>query len=335
MVYKRKRKFRKKRFGRRKRKRGRNRFFKNYVKIQKAMLGSRTFMTEDRSVAVTSPTNEVLFSAVFSMADMPKVQAMVESTLGVSGNALGHGVQELDPSTALNQRHLTFDIKKHKSIVHFRNVSEHAAFLTVYECVAKQSYPFDAVDTNAQSKLMNDLANGWKDDMGAGASTATTKSGDLTVTFAASSASATCFSQYIKPQQSRQFNLQWKIVKQKKFKMNTGDDVFWKMYVRDRVWNPYKEKNPNSGTFNRDVVKGYTKVLLVRLCGAMGRNIVAGQHGTIGLMNVDLTLDTLRRAQVVPVTQGFNDHSSAITHDNLAGVTLGAGSRFVLTDDVD
>ena len=150
-------------------------------------------------------------------------------------------------------------------------MAPHETFVTVYEVVAKRDRQYDGTITQGNQLLMQDLINGWKLDMGAGADTMTTGSGDAQFTYNTGDTTAQSEARFISVNSSREFRNAWKVIRSKRYRLNAGDDIFWRTTVKPRTWDPVRE-NVNDSDQTRDVIKGYTKMILVKFHGIIGHS---------------------------------------------------------------
>lgn len=290
--------------------------FSMYVKHQRIRNGIRQHTAEVRTEGLESGQNVVKIKAVTSLADRACLEAIVAKTGGHSGTQLGGGTYSSE------KLYKKYYIKNYKVIYHLRNLSPQECFVTVYECVARKDQTFSTSCATAAQQCITDLYKGWYQDMGAGTSGTTGGSGDAILSHTAGANTGTLDSKFLSFRRSRQFNDRWGIVKQKKFKLNPGDDIFWTIKVPDRTFNPLSYQVEDSLAVH-DMKRGYSKALMIKFHGVMGHsNSTGSSWDDVGLMNSIIAYDQYETAQVIPLSFNLAQHNHEVTHDNLTGITL-------------
>lgn len=330
MPYRRYRRFR----GRKRRRNGRASLgFKVQQIVSKQVEGLRTFFDETRNQAVESPQDQVRWEVVQQLGTKYAVDNMITA---VHENAVHSGIGE----SALGAHdtviaHTRVDISRYQSTVHFRNVEEHPVFLTVMEIQAKKSLALDGLhmDVHVKRLIHNDFINYTADETTV--ATATNVEGvDIETE---GSFTIDTYSQFLKPfgGASGQMRKFYKLLRTKTFKLNPGDDVFWTMRMRNRVWNPARQTpdqyQEDSEEF--DVIGGYSKVLVVGVKGCIGRSNAADAAEVIGLMQADVTVDKVTRARLAPLQFAKHEAFKRVTKSDLTGVTLVGPTDDGLVDD--
>ena len=168
---------------------------------------------------------------MFPSHDQAVNNMLLSSDTGMAITDLGDTNAHTYATDKLQQR---FDLCRYKQTWHFRNIDPHEVFLTVYELVARNYLPKSG--SNICEDIITDMASGIREYLGSGTASTTKYTGDEIIDSTAST-QMILNSAAIEPKQSRRFNQNWKIVKVKKFKLNPGDDVFWKMRLKNRVFN--------------------------------------------------------------------------------------------------
>lgn len=305
-----------------------NRRYKDFIYDAIKLNGVQRHRAEIRNAGLENPTNLVTFNAFRSMNDRADIELYLQTTIGESGNELSGGTYSTD---IYNKQWYLYNYNAMNKI---RNVGEHDAWLTIYECVAKKNRTLnDATYSTTRSLIMNDIVNGWKDKMGAGASTLSTKSGENIISFTPGNATCDTYSRTIHPKESKEFLHNWKILSQKTFKLNPGDDVQWTIKMKNFMWNPMKWKD--TGNNQVDIYAGKTKVFLMKYNGSMGRSTAAGEEDIVGLMQADLAVETFQSGNVTQVQTSQAELHHTLYHDDLTGKTLGAGVDVEMKDDVN
>lgn len=299
--------------------------------------GVRKYFNEERNQAFTTTQNMVLWQTLADMGTTSEVESIIQAVdtgsvhTGIGENSLGAY------STTSIRRYYKADIYKYKKIVHLRNIDEHANFVTIYEVVAKKNCATQAA-TNACQHIIDCLYNGWLEFLPSGATSATSKSGDYVV-YNTGSTYINTYTKYINPKQSKLFNEYYSIVKVKQLKLEPGDDVYYKMYTRNRVWNP-TNIYPDGGeaetsTERTEIIKNYSKCLLLKIHGAIGRSSTASGQDTIGLMQTELAVDQITCCRVAPLQVGKHEVYHSLAHDDLTAITLQGPTDYEHKDDVN
>lgn len=338
MPFKRRRRFsRRRRKRRRRRSRGRSAFgFRVNKAVSRQIHGLRKFMQEDRNEGIENSKNRVMWKALCEIGSRAHVEDMLTQTGGLR-TTLGT-VEGVGDYTVGNDRLFTlkYDISNYKMTNHFRNVGEHEGILTIYEVCAKQSFGMPAGIVTIPGDVMTKLDVGWNQQTVAGASSNTQVTGEA-LQETRSGGEMQVYSQFLAPYNSPEFRKYYSIKKVKKYKLNAGDEVYWTTRCRNRVWNPTRiyQNNLGDGVETIDVIKNYTKCLLIKWHGCMGRSVATGEEDVIGLMSGDLTIDCLTKASLAPLAQEESDHYKEVNIDDLVTgpKTLGAGTQHAILDD--
>lgn len=299
-----------KRVGRFKRRRGNtSASYRQYVNILKRTRGVRKFHEEVRNTGLETGQNKVLWEIVANEGDKTRLESIILSTLGQDGATLGDNPADEQRKNLITNYHAT---------THFRNVSTHPVFLTIYEITPRKDGVVEDTLTDMKRKCMSDLMTGWDLDTGAGSTSSTLKSGKEDTTFTPGDFSGTTFTQFRSPRTSRQFMRNWRINRNKLYKLAPGADVFWTLHMKNRVHNPVRELEVDTSQ-SREWTHGYAKMLLVKVCGTMGVSDDVGEHGVVGLMNSHLTVDCFSRCRVLAMTTKDNALALTLGHDAIEG----------------
>lgn len=335
MPYKRRYRSRRRFKKRRKRRSGRSAFgFRVSKQVSKQVEGVRNWCVETRNEAVVTSQNQVKFNAVCVMADRNAIEGIIKSVYDAGNVNTGIGETSIGAYESTLENYKA-DIVNYKTVSHFRNLDEHPHMLTVYECVAKRTFASDTGNANGMLQLTDDVFHGWElHDTSAATSTATAKFGIDGMTHTDHTDEIETYSQFRQPESSKLFRANWRIVKKKKFKLNPGDDVYWTMRVKNRVWNPQRVYvDYVDGTDTLDFFKGYTKVLFVKLSGLIGRSSVANEPSVVGLMETDCSYDCLAKCKIQPLISAVSEKYNKTNIDDVSAKTLVGPTTHAHLDD--
>lgn len=318
-----------KRYRGRRRRRYRRRYgrsksmWKNYIFTQKKQLSERKFIEEERggASAFTTTIDSVHWQCVQCVGSPVDDNAYA---LGSKANQGQQGVhlgdvdgmdndQKDDNAENTVQKYLIY---KEKLVAHYKNMSLIPAFLTAYEVICKKLVvDSSGTYTDCRHKIMDDFLSGIQDYMGAGSTSTTTKVGDNVVSFTGGSTTGTTYSKFISPTQSRKFNIYWKVKRKKMFKLNPGDEVFWTLKSKNHIYDPmiHNADNGASSTDKTLARPWLTKALIIKCHGA-----IIASTGTVtemGLGIVNMAVDTIRTAKVLPLKYGERNLSHYVTHE--------------------
>lgn len=308
--------------------------FKTLCESSKQDFGIRRYLNEIRNFGFENTANHVLFQAVCPIGTRSQIESMIKSVYAAGNIHSGIGETAVGAYES-NLENYKCDIRNLHIRQHFRNVGEHAGLLEIYEISPKKSFAFPTGVSTMDFDIIDKLEAGWDQDVAAGASTATSKTGQTLVN-ASGSSSVETISSTLTPRQSKEFNRHYKIVKSKKYKLNVGDEVFWTTRLKSRVWNPAKIYSAfTDGVDTLDCIGGYSSCLLVRWSGCLGRSVAAGEEGVVGLMQGDIAHECVIRASLLPLQGAKNETYRTLTHLDLTGKTLGGGAEHVMTDDAN
>lgn len=301
---------RRRRFKRRRKQSTTRRRWKDWLADQKRMYGVRKFFTETRngndSIAVDR--NVVRFSAHACMGCPAVDRSYIAGVLGQSGQELGSpdhgGTDDMKvDSTATDIKKVL--IYEEKQTVHLRNVSLNPVHCKVYEIVAKRNISStDSSYNDAREIALHDFAIGLKEDMATGTATtsaSTVYEGDEIIEYTPGNKNGTTRSAFMGPNSSTRFRQNWKVAKFARYKLSPGDEVFWKMKVKDHIYDPAKDLTGNGSVLEdaRHVRKGLTKLLLIFVHGSMGAK--TDDVNTVGYLSVHMTVDLVQSAKVMPI----------------------------------
>ncbi len=281
---------------------------------------------------MSTPVNAVLFQSIVCMGCPAQDLNYITAALGQTGIALGdqkqgEGDDMLLDSTSTNvAKHL---VRKEKQVIHMRNVSVHPIFVRCFEVLARRDISStDASYTDPRHIACHDFAVGCKDYMASGSSTTTSYEGDGIITYTPGQIVGSLRSKFLGPKNSPRFNQNWRIVKQAKYKLGPGDDVFWKMKTKDHIYDPEKDVTDNGSGLEdaRHIRKGLTKTLLIFAHGAMGS--IADDAATMGFMKSSLCIDVIQSASVMPLNFGERQTHMTVGVDADSGLGALVGPAY-------
>lgn len=322
-------------FRRRKRKfRGRRRFkkrrrgntsaaYRRYIDISKRQNGVRRFHEEVRNFGMESVQNFVHWEMIAPEGHTDRIQSIIAKDTTLSGNPLG--------SSAFDRSKKSL-IMNYKSISHFRNLSTHPVFVQIFEVTPRKDGVVETTLTSMALKLASDLAIGFEDYTGAGTSSTSVQSGKADTDFTPGDLFFKTSSVFRSPRGNKRFMKNWRITRNKLFKLEPGDDIFWTTRLKDRVYNPIAELQV-AGAAERSWVKGYSKCLVVKFYGAIGLSTGADAHDVIGLMNSHLSVDRFVKCRVVDLVRGTHDLDVTVATDVLTSLTLEGPNEHVLASE--
>lgn len=332
--------------------------FKINKRISNTMFGIRKYFNEERQDSVQSEQNQIRYTSLYSLGSRSDIEAMlvkvdtgdhysgigeVQSDLNVSG-AQGSEVIDGQPYES-NLRTYKCDISQYAMKMHFKNLGELPIHVTIYEYVSRETRPFISSDTTAMNDLDCQLKNGWVDYLGSGTGTFGVAATSLTggggsgtgIWENVDSTRADTFSDNLYPKHSKQLTAKWRCTKRRVLKLNPGDDVYWTVRCRNRVWNPRNIYGATwtDGVDTMDCIKNYTKVVMLRVHGVIGRGNAAGQGGDVGYLPTDLYVGRTISAKLAPLQSGQHADYRELSKDNLTGITLMGATEHAHTDHDD
>ncbi len=271
---------------------------------------------------------ERLMDTATKSSDQAQVQGAVKAGTYISPNGTPYerptGLEIHDATIDGNERYLC-DMKMGMSAI-IKNSEIHACDVTVYEVVCNQSRTQSSLGPNPINALMDDLIQGFHENdvsnsAGSyGGTASTTVIGDDM--YQASGGYVQSWDQSVHPRMSPVFRRNWKIVKSKSFRLQSGDEIRWKCKTRRYTFSPTVVYNVDPEE-NMALIKGITTVLLVKANGLLGRSNVAGSEGVVGLLKAELLESFKVYATLMPKTSVIKGIAySSINKDNLTGVTL-------------
>lgn len=319
-----------------KRRSGRQSFgFRVAKVIARTTQGTRTYFDEQRGFALEGSQQLVTWSTICELGDRQQIEGMIQKVdVGSIYTGIGENINAGTGSvTGYDLLHSKVDISKLKCTVHFKNIDEHPAHFAIYEVVAAKTRAFPAADI--ASDVIDQLHNGWVKFLPTGATSSTAKSGKLLIG-SEGGKTVNTYSQFLAPHRSADFKENYRIVKMRKYKLHPGDEIFWTMRCRDRVWNPsniYSEETVGVDTV--EVIKNYSRCLLISMHGVIGRSSGLGEADINGFMQVDVSFDTLLAAKLCPLQAGKHETYHSLVHDDISGKTMVGPSDVQHVDDVN
>jgi hypothetical protein len=314
-----------------KRKRGRKSFGFRVAK-QAALLdqGKRKYIHEERNDSIIAPQNQAHFEAIDCGGTYNNIQTILGSSMtGALYTDLGdHEIftvsSKLAYSGASVNRVQKYDLSKYSRVFKFRNITEHAQMVTIYEIQAKIDKCFDSTADSMSKDIVQTIAEGWEHYYPTGdAATTVHVEGDKLWSFSAGNTHIDTPSDVLKPSMSRAFNNAYKTLKKVTYKLMPGDEIHWPVRFRDRVYNPKRWHNSDmtlTTDKSLDMKAGYSKALLIRLCGCLGRSETADEADVIGFLQADLAYTSVTRCGVLPMVSGYPETHHDLDRDDLTTV---------------
>jgi hypothetical protein len=199
-------------------------------------------------------------------------------------------------------------------MTHLRNISNHPIFIEVRTVCARRDRIYGGVYGSVADFVVSDVVNGWKEKMGAGA-VGPPVTGEVGLSYVAGGSALATQYHHLALGHSDEFKRNWKTVSYKKFKLNPGDDVYWKMRFRNRVYNRDQEVGA-ADALQRDIIKGFTKATIVSFVGVLGESTATA--GNVATMQSDLAVECWSRATVTLLNQkGIKSSHVEAHHDTL------------------
>lgn len=332
--------YKRRRYNRRRRRRnGRKSLgFKILKKSSQLVHGQRRFWEETRNEALECPENKVLWTCMEGVGGRAQIEAIINK-VGDVHTGLGE-VANLNPYSThpLNHR---VDITKWKRVYNFVNVDKIPAFITIYTIGAKRDAAGEAVGNGAmQDDVIESLEGGWKRYQPTGSSSATEVIGDSMIG-TASSGALEVESKFLHPKQSPNFNSMFKILRRKSYKLEPGDNITWKVFAKNRVYNPEHWHNPHdaengasaSSYETIDWKKNYTKVVLVKTHGVIGRSNATGEADLIAQLQCDVAYSLIESCFIAPLVSYQPDHYGSVVKDDVTGKTFEHPTEHTMTED--
>lgn len=308
-------------------------------KFSKAMNGSRRYLKETRQAAIETTQNEVTFAVVSEIADRAEIETMIKQ---VGSNYTGLGETASIGAYESNEGQYKVDITNYKKTVHLRNVDLHPAEVTIYEIVSKKSRGIDdGLNQSPGTQMIWDIQRGFKKDLVSGTATATQATGS-TIVSGVTNTSLTTYSKMWGPGNSQEFRENWKILRKKLFRLSPGDDIYWDFRAKNRVFNPKRWYNIDTSAEDlpddvatHDMHAYYTKVLLVKIVGAIGRSDVTAEADVIGFLQTDIAYDVVHYANLCPLLLGPGDKHAEVGYDDLTAKILEGPVEHEMKEDDD
>jgi hypothetical protein len=280
------------------------------------LYGLRRYHNETSGNAIIAQEGLSNYECIAEIGTKAAQESVIDSALGQSGGSLGEN------ATNTNYKYI---LKRQVLVIHFRNVTNHPQFLHIYTIAPKKQISLGS-ESNACGLMMQDLSDGWKQDMGDGSTTTTTKSGDNIVS-GVTSTSVSTYSHHWKLAYSRRFMDRWKVVKSKSYKLDPGDDVFWTVKVPGGIYNP-NAMIPSTG--DPVEIPKTSRIVVTKLTGVLAES--AATANNFLSMETETAYEYVHKAQVIPYNIHVNEMSAQITHDAIL-TDYHAPSAHVKTDD--
>jgi hypothetical protein len=165
---------------------------------------------------------------------------------------------------------------------------------------------------------MNDLVRGW-DAVTEAAKVDETGTGDVVV-YTNGNDYADVSMKTLSPFKSSEFCRNWKIVKRSTWKLDPGDDVYYKMRTKGYTWNPDVIGDEAQSNKIREVIGGVTKVLIAKFHGALGKNV--SDNDEIGYLETDLPYELISTARIWKLQETDRSYALALNLDDLTANEL-------------
>lgn len=330
--------------------------------------GFRSYTHSSRDQGYESEQNKCLFRPVYVLGDATQIHTMMDSAVdtadqaeigitklgdvrnpesGVDGSILSRptAYTELVDETLLDpvyRYRCRFDALESQHII--KNHDIHPCDITVYECVAKLDRAAQDLAHNLATNaiITDDILQGMlqsytNDDT---VSTTTNIYGeDIQVSNGATYIN--CWDVHYHPNRSAQFKAFWDITVQKSFRVPPGGEIHWNMKSGGFVWNPYRmlvEQSTGPVSVDPLILKGTTKVLLVKLCGVLGRSNNAADSAAVtkvGFLSAEMLLAHKVFARFLPylVKEKVSIGANRVSKIDLTGLTLAGISEHVHADE--
>lgn len=303
--------------------------WKQYLYTMRKLSGMRKFLKENRdgSLSFETQLDRVDLRTMGCMGCQANDEVYVDAAYGQTGVGLGEQGGDNDELNDVSANVVQkFYIYGEKHIYHFKNQSEVAAFITIYECIAKRDADCSGDSTtNSPEKIcMHDIIMGLKDYYGAsnpvGGPIGTTVDvqGDGILDdddgYSPGDTQVDAVSKFVAPTQSSQFKAKWRVLKKKLYKLPPGGEIFWKVHVKNHVYNPQNERaRGGSGPDDRVVRRNLTKTLVIKTHGGIGT--LSDDVSVQGLMRVGISIDLVVAARVIPLRRGEPSISHQVLKD--------------------
>ncbi len=275
---------------------------KNFLSISARTNGRKKYHRESVAELVETPQGQTTYTLVKSQGKASDFDDIITDTGGSLGTAFG--------TNSVNFKNYISNLR---TKCHIRNLSTHPIFFTVYEICSKHDIDSAVVPVDPNVQLLLELLEGWENDMGTGASSATTKSGDA-IAFQSGN-KITSFAHHFKIRDSRQFGQNYKILKARSFKANPGDDIFWTLKVKSHVHN--LDDYVNAATSTTVMAKRYlSKYLLVKATGTIGESALVG-NDEVMTMKSDYSFAFSTDAVIINMNTAQDQLAAYVTHDDL------------------
>lgn len=298
---------------------------------------NRKYYRETRNDSISSGRNQKRFFVHEALGSNRIITATLESSASGTYADIGNTEHLLlggDPAGLY--RHQKYDLTRYSCKYHFRNISEVPCFFEIYELVCKTSRCVAA--STLAADVIDLIVQGVHDYAGSPGDTANIQvNGDSVLVPHGSVANIMdTFGIGVKPSMSKVFMANYKIVKHAKYKMAPGDDIYWTMRLKDKVFNPFKWLAVGGTGHAYDVQKGYTKILMTSVQGVMGRDASADSAHTIGWLEADVSIAKIDNLTILPMNASKFEHYLQVNMDDFTQATVATAvnpTNVAFTDD--
>jgi len=258
--------------------------------VSRALNPHHQYQNEYRADTIDSTQNYIKWGVIpYSMNSNTSSPSPDQIITGAGQETPAYVKTDIGYKVRIHQQNLS---------IHFRNLSNHPCYFTVYQVLAKMDIPgVYGVGTinNAPEAVIQALYEGWNQYIEASKAN-TTGTGSIVVytlgnTYLETTARGLCISK------SPFFNQHFKVTKKTKYRMEPGDDVFESMTAPHMDWSGSDYANDAGAVEARPLVEaGKTKFMLYQIHGALGKSI--SNDGNIGFMTTDIGYEAVFRAKV-------------------------------------
>lgn len=317
------------------RKRSKSNFRKRVAKISKAAVfkalnNTRRYVKEFRGLSLVSSAGKIEYICPFKIGCRESFEALINNTTGQDGAATG----------SASDKHRTFKISDYTGYYRMRNMSPHPVYITAWEVVPKQHVVLiSGTESRVEEHLLETIRAGWKldlDDTADGYCSEVTSDTDNNLNRAYMEVN----SSFLFPTHSSRFSSEFKIVKKKTFKLQSGGIAHFSLKIgnfnyRANQWKEISDADQGSGVeaktgITKSAIKNITKYLLLRVHGEIGHG-VTNQDQT-GFMEVDFACIATEKASVCEIAQKDRVLGIRLEDDTLAESLEGPSRRIMVTE---
>jgi len=235
------------------------------LRVSRALEGPRLYMKENRDSFIAGAQNVVAWRAILARnthSNFATIRAQAGQDAG--------GVVVLDA-----QNDVRFEGGYQQ--IHFRNVSNHACYFSIYTVKARDNYSTGLLsDIDGNEHCMNDFFLHYDSQLQAAQAAA---AGTI-LAHTSGTSTMTSTSAMIVPPTNGDFALRWKIIKSANIRLAPGDD-YHHSYALPPVTEKYSMLYEDSGGVAGEVIANKTIVNLVGVRGVLGKNTLDTKTGWV------------------------------------------------------